>query len=142
MIWTITALYLKLFFFNILQSFQRLRSWLCIFCAATMSRTVHCHISDLLQLNCIISSSQDLFLSSTASIHAVSLNVVDDSISVNLTYYNSVREQFFNDMMIFCSGALIVSSSSAISQLSIKIHFFIKFVIFDEILFDYFFNHY
>lgn len=94
-----------------------------------MSRTVHCHISGLLQLDCILGTSP--FLTCIASIHGVCLNVGDDfSMPVNLTYYNNVREEFPSGTVVFCSGSLqIAESSDDDPHLSIKAHFLIRFVI-------------
>jgi len=91
-----------------------------------MSRTVHCHISGLLQLDSVSSSGS--FLSGTASIHGVSFNVGDDfSISVTVNYYNTIREEFSSGAVVFCSGALIITeSSNDHPQLSIKPHFLVS----------------
>ncbi len=97
-----------------------------------MSRTVHCHISGLLQLDSISSSPSDILLTCTASIHGVDLNVTNNSISVKLTYYNTLREPFSNGAVVFCSGTLlIVESSNKLNdppELSIKAPLLIRFV--------------
>ena len=104
----------------------------------TMSRTVHCHISGLLELDSITGSSP--FLTSIALIHGVPLSTDDSlSIPVNLTYYNSTGDQFSHDTVIFCSEFLLITkSSNDHSQLSIKTHFLIKFVSDTVLIFDHF----
>ena len=108
-----------------------------------MSRTVHCHISGLLQIDYITSSSNDLFLNCTASIHGLSLDMDEESISVKLTYYNRLREEFSNGVVVFCSGALIVAESSgSYPELSIRAHFLIRFVALVVFVFDHLTNLY
>jgi hypothetical protein len=97
-----------------------------------MPSTSHCHISGLLQLDSITSAPNDFSLTCTASIHAVSLNVNNGSISVNLTYYNNLRELFSNEVVVFCSGTLLVTESfDGCPQLSIKARILIRFVIYE-----------
>jgi len=94
-----------------------------------MSSTTHCHISDLFLLDSITSSSNNFHLTSKAFIHAVSLDVFNDSILVNLSYFNSVCEQFANEVIVFCSGTLSITElSTGYSQLYIKDHQLIRFV--------------
>ena len=94
-----------------------------------MSSTTHCHISDLFLLDSITSFSNDFHLTSKAFIHAVSLDVFNDSILVNLSYFNSVREEFANGAIVFCSGTLSITElSTDYSQLYIKDHQLIRFV--------------
>ena len=108
-----------------------------------MFQTVHCHISDFLQIDYITSSSNDLFLNCTASIHDFSLDMNEKSISVKLTYYNKLCEEFSNDVVMFCSDALIVAESSdSYSELFIRTHFFIRFVTLVVFVFDHLTNLY
>ena len=94
-----------------------------------MSSTTHCHISDLFLLDSITSFSNNFHLTSKAFIHAVSLDVFNDSISVNLSYFNSVCEEFANEAIVFCSGTLSITElSTGYSQLYIKDHWLIRFV--------------
>jgi hypothetical protein len=103
-----------------------------------MSRTVHCHISGLLELDSITGSSP--FLTSIVLIHGVPLSTDDSlSIPVNLTYYNSTGDQFSHGTVVFCSGSLLIAESSDdCPQLSIKAHFLIKFVPNTVLIFDHF----
>jgi hypothetical protein len=107
-------------------------------CSVTMSRTVHCHVSGLLELDSIIGSSP--FLTSIALIHGVPLSAGDNlSIPVNLTYYNSTGDQFSHGTVVFCSGSLVIAESSDDRpQLSIKAHFLIRFVPDIVVTFDHF----
>ena len=67
----------------------------------------------------------------------------EKSISVKLTYYNRLREEFSNDVVVFCSGALIVAKSSgSYSELSIRAHFLIRFVALVVFVFDHLTNLY
>ena len=92
-----------------------------------MSQNTHCHISGLFQIDTITSSSYSLICK--ASMHGISLNVDDNFISVNLTYYNSLREPFSNGAVVFCSGVLmIVESSEGYPELSVRAHFLVRFV--------------
>ena len=126
------------FYFNSYQS-----DLFILLITANMSQTVHCHISDLLQIDYITSSSNDLFLNYTASIHDLSLDMNEKSISVKLTYYNRLHEEFSNDVVMFCFDALIVvKSSDSYSELSIRTHFLIRFVTLVVFVFDHLTNLY
>ena len=88
-----------------------------------MSSTTHCHISDLFLLDSITSSSNNFHLTSKAFIHAVSLDVFNDSILINLSYFNSVHEEFANEAIVFCFSTLSITElSTGYSQLYIKDH--------------------
>ena len=88
-----------------------------------MSSTTHCHISDLFLLDSITSSPNDFHLTSKAFIHAVSLDVFNDSISVNLSYFNNIHEEFVNEVIVFCSDTLSITElSTDYFQLYIKDH--------------------
>ena len=53
----------------------------------------------------------------------------EESISIKLTYYNKLCEEFSNNVIIFCSGILVVTESpGSYPELSIRFHFFIRFM--------------
>jgi hypothetical protein len=108
-----------------------------------MPPTAHCHISGLLQLNCIPDSLQDAVINCSACIHGVSLNVDDNCIFVTLTYFNNLREEFVNNAVVFCSGTLLIAERpTGNPELSIKAQILVRYVIADAELLSYLINIY